>query len=126
MKLITRPAGLALKPEIARVFAENFAVYGVCKVWRQMRREGHGIARCTVERLMRELGLTGVIRGKPVRTTISDKSLIQKSAGRPDGSFPCQIRRNLATMSPHRGGNCSFLAQKIPRQPSAADFRIRL
>jgi transposase InsO family protein len=65
---------LALKPEIARVFAENFAVYGVRKVWRQMRREGFSIARCTVERLMRDMGLHGVIRGKPVRTTISDKA----------------------------------------------------
>lgn len=65
---------LALKPEIARVFAENFAVYGVRKVWRQMMREGFAVARCTVERLMREMGLAGVIRGKPVRTTISDKA----------------------------------------------------
>jgi putative transposase len=56
------------------VFAENFAVYGVRKVWRQMMREGFSIARCTVERLMREMGLRGVIRGKPVRTTISDKA----------------------------------------------------
>ena len=64
----------ALKPEIARVFAENFAVYGVRKVWRQMRREGLSVARCTVARLMAELGLQGVIRGKPVRTTISDKA----------------------------------------------------
>ena len=44
---------IALKPEVARVFAENFAVYGVRKVWRQMTREGFGIARCTVERLKR-------------------------------------------------------------------------
>ena len=65
---------LALKPEVARVFAENFAVYGVRKVWRQMQREGHGIARCTVERLMRDFGLHGVIRGKSVRTTMSDKA----------------------------------------------------
>ena len=65
---------IVLKPEIARVFAENFAVYGVRKVWRQMRREGFTIARCTVERLMRDMGLAGVIRGKPVRTTISDKA----------------------------------------------------
>ena len=64
----------ALKPQIARVFAENFAVYGVRKVWRQMRREGFEVARCTVARLMGELGLQGVIRGKPVRTTISDKA----------------------------------------------------
>jgi transposase InsO family protein len=65
---------LELKPQVARVFAENFAVYGVRKVWRQMRREGFAVARCTVERLMRELGLQGVIRGKPVRTTVSDKA----------------------------------------------------
>ncbi|MEH3038491.1 MAG: IS3 family transposase [Sphingomonas paucimobilis] len=63
-----------LKPEVARVFAENFSVYGVRKVWRQMMREGFPIARCTVARLMREMGLAGVIRGKPVRTTISDKA----------------------------------------------------
>ena len=65
---------LALKPEIARVFAENFAVYGVRKVWRQMNREGFAVARCTVKRLMRDIGLAGVIRGKPMRTTISDKT----------------------------------------------------
>lgn len=59
-----------LKPEVVRVFG----VYGVRKVWRQMRREGFDIARCTVERLMRDLGLQGVIRGKPVRTTMSDKA----------------------------------------------------
>jgi transposase InsO family protein len=65
---------LELKPQIARVFAENFAVYGVRKVWRQMLREEISLARCTVERLMRQMGLRGVIRGKPVRTTISDKA----------------------------------------------------
>jgi len=63
-----------LKPEIMRVFAENFGVYGVRKVWRQMKREGFDIARCTVERLMHDLGLQGVIRGKLARTTISDKT----------------------------------------------------
>ena len=63
----------ALKPEIVRVFAENFGVYGVRKVWRQMKREGFEVARCTVERLMRDLGLQGAIRGKPVRTTVSDE-----------------------------------------------------
>ena len=65
---------LVLKPEIARVFAENFEVYGVRKVWRQLGREGISVARCTVERLMRSMGLQGVVRGKPVRTTISDKA----------------------------------------------------
>ena len=63
-----------LKPEVRRVFDENFRVYGVRKVWRQMKREGFDVARCTVERLMRNMGLQGVIRGKPVRTTISDKA----------------------------------------------------
>jgi transposase InsO family protein len=63
-----------LKPEVMRVFAENFGVYGVRKVWRQMNREGFAVARCTVARLMRDLGLQGVIRGKPVRTTVSNKA----------------------------------------------------
>jgi putative transposase len=65
---------IALQPEIARVFAENFEVYGVKKVWRQMVRERFEVARCTVERLMRGMGLQGVIRGKPVRTTLQDKA----------------------------------------------------
>lgn len=63
-----------LEPQIARLFAENFAVYGVRKVWRQRGREGYAVARCTVERLMRQMGLAGVIRGKTVRTTISDRA----------------------------------------------------
>jgi transposase InsO family protein len=65
---------VSLKVEVRRVFAENFEVYGVRKVWRQLRREGFDIARCTVERLMRSMGLRGVIRGKPVKTTVSDKA----------------------------------------------------
>jgi len=64
----------ALKPEILRVFSEHFGVYDVRKVWRQLRRENITAARCTVARLMRDLGLQGVIRGKPKRTTISDKN----------------------------------------------------
>jgi transposase InsO family protein len=63
----------ALMPEIRRVFDENFQVYGVRKVWRQMLREGD-VARCTVERLMRKMGLEGVIRGKRMRTTVPDKA----------------------------------------------------
>jgi len=63
-----------MKPEVRRVFDANFKVYGVRKVWRQMQREGFDIARCTVERLMRDLGLQGVIRGKSVKTTISDEA----------------------------------------------------
>jgi putative transposase len=61
-----------LKVEIARVHAEHFGVYGARKVWRQLHREGVAVARCTVERLMGELHLEGVRRGKPRRTTTPD------------------------------------------------------
>ena len=61
-----------LRPEITRVWEENFKVYGVRKVWRQMLREGIDVARCTVTRLMRQMGLRGAVRGKPVKTTISN------------------------------------------------------
>jgi putative transposase len=84
---------LTLKPEVQRVFDANFGVYGVRKVWRQMRLEGFDIARCTVERLMREMGLAGVIRGKPVRTTVSNKAT------------PCpldQVNRQFHAPAPNR------------------------
>jgi putative transposase len=58
--------------EIRRVYDANFGVYGVRKVWRQMKREGIEVARCTVARLMRQIGLKGVVRGKSIRTTVSD------------------------------------------------------
>jgi len=61
-----------LVPQIERVWQANMRVYGADKVWKQMNREGVEIARCTVERLMKRLGLQGVRRGKVVRTTISD------------------------------------------------------
>jgi putative transposase len=67
---------MALKPEITRVFKENFEVYGIRKVWRQLMRENFDVARCTVERLMQSMGLQGVIRGSPVRTTFSDKAAL--------------------------------------------------
>jgi transposase InsO family protein len=63
-----------LSVEIKRVFNENFQVYGVRKVWRQMLRDGHDVARCTVARLMKKMALQGVIRGKRVRTTVSEKA----------------------------------------------------
>nr|CAA9214885.1 Mobile element protein [uncultured Armatimonadetes bacterium] len=67
-----RDAPLAV--EVRRVFEENFRVYGVRKVWRQLGREGIAVARCTVARLMRAMGLEGVVRGKRIRTTISDSA----------------------------------------------------
>jgi transposase InsO family protein len=62
----------ALSREIQRVYDENFQVYGARKVWRQLQREGFAVARCTVERLMRALGLQGVRRGARCRTTVPD------------------------------------------------------
>jgi len=59
--------------EIRRVWKENFCVYGVRKVWRQLNREGIPVARCTVERLMRCMGVQGVVRGKRIRTTVADE-----------------------------------------------------
>lgn len=64
---------IGMKIEIRRVFDENFQVYGVRKVWRQLQREGYD-ARCTVARLMRSMSLQGIIRRKPVHTTFSDKA----------------------------------------------------
>jgi transposase InsO family protein len=63
---------ITLRTEIRRVYEENFRVYGVRKVWRQLLREGIAVARCTVARLMRAMGLQGVVRGKRVRTTTSN------------------------------------------------------
>ncbi len=65
---------VAPKIEVRRVFDQNFSVCGVRKDWRQLKREGFDIACCTVSRLMRDMGLQGVIRGKSVMTTISDKA----------------------------------------------------
>ncbi|EWS63498.1 putative transposase OrfB [Hydrogenophaga sp. T4] len=88
-----------LVPHIERVWQANMRVYGVDKVWKQMNREGLSIARCTVERLMKRLGLQGVRRGKVVRTTISDMKA------------PCPLDRV----------NRRFLAQR-PNQLWVSDF----
>jgi len=78
------PAGLpararrdvVLATDIQRVFDANFGVYGVRKVWRQLGREGKKVARCTVARLMRRMGLQGVVRGREVRTTVSNPAVV--------------------------------------------------
>jgi transposase InsO family protein len=62
----------ALRQQIGRVWEENFQTYGARKMWQQLQREGLSLARCTVERLMRQMGLKGIVRGKTVKTTISD------------------------------------------------------
>jgi len=65
-----------LVPEIRRVYEQNFSVYGARKVWRQLQRESVVVARCTVERLMRALGLQGAVRGRKCRTTIADDNAV--------------------------------------------------
>ncbi len=70
-----------LLPQVQRVWQANHQVYGAEKVWRQLNREGVAVARCTVERLMRQLGLQGVRRGKAMRTTM------------PDPKAPCPLDR---------------------------------
>lgn len=60
------------KNAILRIWNENFQVYGVRKIWKQMIREGYSIARCTVERLMKVLGIKGARRGKPFKCIIHE------------------------------------------------------
>jgi transposase InsO family protein len=88
-----------LAHQIERVWQANMQVYGADKVWRQLQREGIDVARCTVERLMRRAGLRGVMRGKVVRTTISN------------AAAPCPLDRV----------NRQFKAQR-PNQLWVSDF----
>jgi putative transposase len=82
-----------LKAAIARVHADNYGVYGARKVWLQLNREGTEVARCTVARLMRDLGLRGARRGKRMRTTIADPA-----AARPADL----VRRQFSPAAPDR------------------------
>ncbi len=82
-----------LKPLIVRVHAENFGVYGADKVWAQLNREQIPVARCTIERLMRDLNIRGAVRGKPKRTTFADDS-----AERPRD----RVERNFTAVAPNR------------------------
>ena len=72
----------ALRVEINRVWDENFQVYGAQKVWQQLRREGVDVARCTVERLMRRMGLRGVVRGRGFKLTATADEFAQRPAAR--------------------------------------------
>ena len=65
-----------LVPLVERVYDQNLQVYGADKVWRQLKREGTAVARCTVERLMRLSGICGARRGKKVRTTVPDAKAV--------------------------------------------------
>ena len=65
-----------MRLRIRRIWDENFRVYGVRKVWRQLRREGMDTARCTTAWLMKQMGLAGAIRGKPAKTTMSNPAAL--------------------------------------------------
>jgi len=83
----------ALQPEIKRVFETNHQLYGVRKVWHALRREGFDVARCTVARLMRDMGLRGAVRGKKLRTTV------------PNSANDCPldlVNRKFVTTAPNR------------------------
>ncbi|MEU2835459.1 IS3 family transposase, partial [Streptomyces lavendulae] len=61
-----------LKALIHEVFTTNYRIYGARKIWRELNRQGHTVARCTIERLMREIGIAGAVRGKKVISTLAD------------------------------------------------------
>jgi putative transposase len=82
-----------LRDTIRRIWSENRCVYGPRKIWRQLRREGIEVARCTVERLMREMGLQGAVRGRKFRTTVPEES-----AYRP----PDLVERKFAATRPNQ------------------------
>lgn len=82
-----------LSEHIQRVYAANYGVYGARKVWLALNREGIAVARCTVERLMAQLGLAGAVRGKARRTTIADSA-----AARPADL----VSRQFAPPAPNR------------------------
>ena len=82
-----------LRGEIRRVFAANFSVYGADKIWAQLNREGIAVARCTVERLMRTMGIRGAVRGKRMFTTIPAET----------GSRPADlVERDFTASAPNR------------------------
>lgn len=90
----------ALAPEIQRVWQANMQVYGADKVWRQLEREGVTVARCTVERLMRRMGLRGVMRGKVVRTTVGE------------AKAPCPLDRVNRQFRAERPNQCGSLTSR--------------
>lgn len=83
----------ALKERIQDVYTSNYRVHGARKIWRELNRQGHAVARCTVERLMRELGIQGAVRGKRVITTIPGGQ-VQRA--------PDLVDRDFAAAAPNR------------------------
>jgi len=104
-----------LRPEIKRVWDDNYQVYGVRKAWHQLKREGFEVARCTVERLMKQIGIRGAVRGKIIRTTV------------PDTSIPCprdKVNRQFRAPAPNLLWVSDFTyVSTIARQAMLASLR---
>jgi putative transposase len=94
-----------LKVEIHRVWKDNFEVYGARKVWRQLHREGIAVGRDQVARLMGELGICGVVRGKPKRTTIP-----AETADRPADL----VERDFSAPAPNRLWGADLVRHEAP------------
>jgi putative transposase len=96
-----------LRPEMKRVWDDNRSVYGARKLWRAMRREGVDLSRCTVERLMRDIGIEGVRRGKKIKTTWPDKALpcpMDRVNRQFRATIPNQLRvSDFTYVSPRKG-----------------------
>ncbi len=115
---------LVLTAEIRRVFEANFRVYGVRKVLRQLGREGIAAARCTVARLMRQMGLQGAVRGREVRTTVSNPVDPVRSTGSTGSSglvgptrYGC---RTSPTSRPGKGSSTLPSSSTLTRGGSSA------
>lgn len=112
--------------EIPRVYDENRYVYGAPKVWRQLHREGIEIAWCTVERLMREMGLQGARRGKKVRTTIGDNNAV-RPADLVNRNFTAEGPNQLCLSSKMGSASLlpslSFRCDDRPNRSAGAGFR---
>ena len=107
-----------LRAEIQRVWGENFCLYGVRKVWRQLNREGIGVARCTTERLMNKLGLRGVVRGRRVKTTSpSHLAMCSSKAVRAASSAVSAItgKHHPLTSTPITTSNVAYPRRRIGR-----------
>ena len=103
-----------LSAHIRRVWYENRAVYGVRKVWNQLKRDGLAVARCTVARLMRRLGLAGVVRGRTFKvTTIPDTAMTRP---------PDLVTRQFTAARP----NQLWVADSRTSRPGAASCTWRL
>ncbi|WP_405717076.1 IS3 family transposase [Streptomyces sp. NBC_00046] len=106
---------------ITEVHETNVHVCGARKAWRELHRQGHGVARCTVERLMRDLGITGAVRGKKVISTIPDGSVErapEPGAVHRKDSVPKWIQME-------GNGSSGFHLDKQFENPDHADQQVR-